>query len=94
MIERSPLAPVLRSIAFLEIAPSASSGRVRSTLSISNSRWYCLTSAFLGSVRMRLSARRDPRAWRPPGAGPRTRGSARAADRVPEMRARGPVPAC
>ena len=36
MIERSPLAPVLRSIDFLEMAPSASSGRVRSTLSISN----------------------------------------------------------
>jgi hypothetical protein len=28
MIDRSPLAPVLRSIAFLEIAASASSGRV------------------------------------------------------------------
>src|SRR5712691_4273064 len=40
----------------LAIAPSASSGRVRSTPSISNSRGYCLTRAFLGSVRMRLSA--------------------------------------
>src|SRR6266576_2114119 len=56
LIERSPRAPVLRSIAFREIAASASSARVRSTLSISNSRWYCLTSAFFGSVRMRLSA--------------------------------------
>jgi hypothetical protein len=52
IIDRRPRAPVLRSIAFLEIAPSASSAKVRSTISIS--RWYCLTSAFFGAP-----ARRD-----------------------------------
>jgi hypothetical protein len=51
IIDRRPRAPVLRSIAFLEIAPSASSAKVRSTSSISNSRWYCLTSAFFGSTK-------------------------------------------
>jgi hypothetical protein len=40
MVERRPRAPVLRSIAFLEIAQSASSASVRSTLSISNNRRY------------------------------------------------------
>src|SRR5256886_9383036 len=54
MIERSPRAPVLRSIALRAMAPSASSARVRSIDSISNSRWYCFTSAFLGWVRMSL----------------------------------------
>jgi hypothetical protein len=38
MMERSPRAPVLRSIAFLAMAPSASPATVRSTPSISNSR--------------------------------------------------------
>ena len=37
------------------MAPSASAATVRSTPSISNSRWYCFTSAFLGWVRMSLS---------------------------------------
>src|SRR5450631_3388366 len=55
IMERSPRAPVLRSIAFRAMAPSASSAKLRSILSISNSRWYCLTSAFFGSTRMRLS---------------------------------------
>ncbi len=41
--------------ALLKIAESASSASVKSTVSISNMRWYCLTSAFFGSVRMRLS---------------------------------------
>jgi hypothetical protein len=41
-------------MAFLEIAESASSASVRSALSISNRRWYCLTKAFLGSVRIFL----------------------------------------
>src|SRR6266702_5444480 len=54
MIERSPRAPVLRSIALRAMAPSASSASVRSIDSISNSRWYCFTSAFLGWVRMSL----------------------------------------
>src|SRR5580704_14448685 len=45
MIERRPRAPVLRSIALRAMAPSASSAKLRSMLSISNSRWYCLTSA-------------------------------------------------
>ena len=55
-IERRPRAPVLRSIAFLEIAESASSESVRSTFSISNNRRYCFTNAFFGSSRTRLSA--------------------------------------
>src|SRR5437868_2611959 len=54
MIERSPRAPVLRSMALRAMAPSASSASVRSIDSISNSRWYCFTSAFLGWVRMSL----------------------------------------
>src|SRR6266478_1892572 len=54
MIERSPRAPVLRSMALRAMAPSASSASVRSIDSISNSRWYCFTSAFLGCVRMSL----------------------------------------
>src|SRR5580658_7723588 len=63
MIERRPRAPVLRSIALQAMAPSASSAKVRSMLSISNSRWYCLTRAFFGSSRMRLSvgSSRSPR---------------------------------
>src|SRR5262245_23153248 len=55
MIERRPRAPVLRSMALRAMAPSASSASVRSIDSISNSRWYCFTSAFLGWVRMSLS---------------------------------------
>ena len=38
MMERSPRAPVFRSIAFLAMALSASAATVRSTPSISNSR--------------------------------------------------------
>src|SRR3989441_774905 len=55
MIERRPRAPVLRSIALRAMAPSASSASVRSIDSISNRRWYCFTSAFLGWVRIRFS---------------------------------------
>src|SRR5437016_1929042 len=55
MIERRPRAPVLRSMALRAMAPSASSASVRSIDSISNSRWYCFTSAFLGWVRMSFS---------------------------------------
>src|SRR3954468_19434295 len=54
MIERSPRAPVLRSMALRAMALSASSASVRLIDSISNSRWYCFTSAFLGWVRMSL----------------------------------------
>src|SRR6202047_4047161 len=49
-IDRRPRAPVLRSIALRATAPSASSANVSSMFSISNSRWYCFTSAFFGSV--------------------------------------------
>ena len=59
MMDRSPRAPVLRSSAFLAMAPIASAATVRWTPSISNSRWYCFTSAFLGWVRMS----RDFAAW-------------------------------
>src|SRR5215467_6842105 len=47
--------PVLRSIALRATAPRASSAKVRSMFSISNSRWYCLTNAFLGSARIFFS---------------------------------------
>jgi len=40
-----------------QMAPSASSASVRSIDSISNSRWYCFTSAFLGWVRNELEGR-------------------------------------
>jgi hypothetical protein len=40
----------------LAISRSASSWKVSSTSSISNRRWYCLTSAFFGSVRIWISA--------------------------------------
>ncbi len=56
MIERRPRAPVLRLIARLAMAVSASAVKVSFTPSISNSRWYCLTSAFFGSVRIVTSA--------------------------------------
>src|SRR5262245_7377146 len=55
MIERRPRAPVLRSMALRAMAPSVSSTSVRSIDSISNSRWYCFTSAFLGWVRISFS---------------------------------------
>src|SRR5947207_5307022 len=54
MMERSPRAPVLRSMALRAMALSASSASVRSIDSISNSRWYCFTSAFLGWVKISL----------------------------------------
>src|SRR5438128_1273780 len=53
---RRPRAPVPRLIAFWAIALSASFSIVRRTSSSSNSFWYCLDSAFLGSMRMRMSA--------------------------------------
>ena len=57
MIERRPRAPVLRAIALLAIALQRVLGEGRGvTSSISNSRWYCLTSAFFGLVRMSTSA--------------------------------------
>ena len=52
MIARRPRAPVPRRIACSAIASSASSVNSSSTPSSSNSRWYCLTSAFFGSVRI------------------------------------------
>ena len=56
MIERSPRAPVLRGSPFGRSPCSASSVNSSRTSSISNSRWYCLTSAFFGLVRMSTSA--------------------------------------
>src|SRR5205085_1256055 len=50
MIERSPRAPVLRSMALRAMALNASSASVRSIDSISNRRWYCFTGAFLGEL--------------------------------------------
>ena len=56
MIARSPLAPVLRSNAFLAIAINASSSNVSFTPSISNNLWYCFTRALFGSFKMRTKA--------------------------------------
>src|SRR5205809_2358862 len=53
---RRPRAPVPRLIAFCAIALRASFSIVSRTSSSSNSFWYCLESAFLGSIRMRISA--------------------------------------
>ena len=54
-IDRSPRAPVLRSIARRATARNASLRNSMAVLSISNMRSYCLVSAFLGSVRIRMS---------------------------------------
>ena len=55
-MERRPRAPVLRAIAFLAIASSASSRNSRSTPSRLNSAWYCLVRAFFGSLRIWIRA--------------------------------------
>src|SRR3569833_199212 len=55
-IERRPRAPVLRLMARSAIAVRASSVKVRSTSSSSNSFWYCLTKAFFGWLRISASA--------------------------------------
>ena len=52
MIARRPRAPVPRRIAWSAMASRASSVNSSSTPSSSNIRWYCLTSAFFGSVRI------------------------------------------
>ena len=49
IMERKPLAPVLRSSALSAIASMASCSKLNSTLSIWNSFWYCFTRAFFGS---------------------------------------------
>src|SRR5450830_1015513 len=59
MIARRPRAPVPRSSAWSAIAAIASSLNSSSTPSIWNMRWYCLTSALRGSVRMRTRASRS-----------------------------------
>ncbi|CAD7359530.1 Uncharacterised protein [Staphylococcus schleiferi] len=56
IIERRPRAPVLRSIAFSLIAANASSVNSNETPSNSSIFVYCLTSAFLGCVKIFLSA--------------------------------------
>ena len=62
-IERRPRAPVLRRMALRATALSASSVNERPTFSMSNRRWYCLTRAFFGSVRIftRASSSRSSR---------------------------------
>ena len=55
-IDLNPRAPVLRPIALSATAVRASGVKVSLTFSIVKSSWYCLTSAFLGSVRIRTSA--------------------------------------
>ena len=59
IMERSPLAPVLREIAFSAIASIAASSNSSLTPSISRSFSYCFTSAFLGSVSILTSASRS-----------------------------------
>ena len=59
MIARRPRAPVPRLMAWSAIDSRASAVNSRSTPSSSNSRAYCFTSAFLGSVRIRISASRS-----------------------------------
>ena len=56
MIERRPRAPVRRAIARVATEFSASSVKESFTPSISNSRPYCLISAFFGLVRISISA--------------------------------------
>ena len=55
-IMRRPRAPTLRAMAWRAIARRASSLNFRRTFSNSNRRWYCLTIAFLGRVRISMSA--------------------------------------
>ena len=55
-IDRSPRAPVLRSMALLATARNASSRKSTSTSSISNSLVNCLVREFLGSVRIWIRA--------------------------------------
>ena len=52
---RSPRAPVLRSTERSAIARIASFWNVSATSSMSNSRWYCLRSAFRGFCRISTS---------------------------------------
>ena len=54
IVVRRPRAPVLRSSACLAVASSASSVKISSTLSRAKNFWYCLTTAFFGSVRIRI----------------------------------------
>ncbi len=56
IMERSPLAPVLRSNALSAMAQMASSSKVSCTSSMSNSFWYCLIKAFLGSFKILTNA--------------------------------------
>ena len=55
-IERNPRAPVLRAMAFLAIAANAPGRTSNSDPSIPSKAWYCLTKAFLGSVRICTNA--------------------------------------
>ena len=56
MIDFRPRAPVPRARARLAIARSAPSWKASSTSSRAKNFWYCLTKAFLGSVRMRTTS--------------------------------------
>ena len=56
IIDLKPLAPVFLLIACLAISISASSLKVKSTLSISNKCLYWLTKAFFGSLRILTKA--------------------------------------
>src|SRR5262245_65192060 len=53
---RRPRAPTLRLMASRATASRASSENFNLTFSYSNSRWYCLTSAFLGRVKISTRA--------------------------------------
>ena len=55
MMERNPRAPVFLSMASCAISRSASSSNSNSTSSIWKSFVYCLTSAFLGAVKISIN---------------------------------------
>jgi hypothetical protein len=57
MTVRNPHAPVPSLMALWAMAVRASSATTRLIDCISNSRWYCVSSAFLGWVRMSLRER-------------------------------------
>ena len=56
MIERSPRAPVLRSMALAAMAFNASGSNSNLVSSRDNNFWYCFTKAFFGSVKIRTKS--------------------------------------
>ena len=72
---RRPRAPVFCSTALWAMAWSDSAVKVSLQPSISNMRWYCLTRAFLGCVRIGMRSSSDrPRVWVMTGTRPTNSG--------------------